>query len=250
MMGYVLHKKGKQPLPKCLASVVLVMISWFVGFIALAAAVLATVLLLGEITSGLAIALGVLLAIFTVILIVIVYLTVDVGACERAVSGVAVVLFRFFSRLLRLRVRDHKRTRALVCHLIRSFHSSMMPYMDEKRIIALSCIAMAAHHFLGALAFWFMALAFNVWMPLEMGLLIIVMTVLVSLISLMPGGLGPFEIVSISLLSLSAGIVSGTLIGSVFRLMQYWAVVFSGGFLALETSLEEIGEESRKWMKK
>jgi uncharacterized protein (TIRG00374 family) len=152
----------------------------------------------------------------------------------------------FFSRLLRLKVKDGKKTRRWVCSTIRSFHSSMEPFIHSKRTIALSCVLMTLHHFLGALAFWFMVLAFNVWLPMEMALLIIVMTVLVSLMSLLPGGLGPFEIVSISLLSLSAGLASGALIGSVFRLMQYWSIVFSGGLMALETSLEEIMDAKSK----
>jgi len=240
MMGYVLHKKSRAPLPKCLASVVAVMISWFVGFIVLAAAVLATVIALGEITWGFAIPLAVLLAAFSVILIVVVYLTVDVAACERVVSGLAVRLLGFFSRIFRKKRIDEKKTRVRVCSLIRSFHCSIEPFIHRKRVMALSFATMTLHHLLNSLAFWFMVLAFNVWLPVEMALLIIVMTVLVSLISLMPGGLGPFEIVSISLLSLTAGLVPGTIIGGVFRLMQYWSIVFGGGLLALETSLEEV----------
>mgnify|MGYP001560338196 FL=1 len=99
---------------------------------------------------------------------------------------------------------------------------------------------MSIHHFMFASSFYFVILAFggNISFILAAGIFITVS--LVSLLSLIPGQLGIYEVLSISFLTLTVGLVNGTLVTSVVRLIQYWSIIFIGGFFAIQLGLETI----------
>jgi uncharacterized protein (TIRG00374 family) len=246
MMGYLLHKKSGAPLSKSMATVVIQMISWFVGFIVLAVCVLAFLLSAGEISMSLAWLLVILLIIFSAILATLAYLAMDLIACEKFVSKFAMGIVSLARHFLHIRIKGERSFAAWIEKTICEFHSAMKPFRDRKSVLILSFTALTLYHFFGMLSFWLFLLAFGIQMSVAVAFLVSTLTILISLLTFTPGGLGTFEVAGISFVSASAGVVSGTIAISAYRLMQYWAIVFTGGFFAIKMGIESL----TPWMKK
>jgi uncharacterized protein (TIRG00374 family) len=238
MMGYLIHRDSGEPLSKALASVVIQMVSWFVGFIAFAVVIISMLLYMGAISFELMVAVTFFLIIFSAILGVIVYLAIDLKACEKFIlvfSGKIFAIATIFTKK-----RFDERGKQWIIKVIREFHHSIASFAVRKWVIVFSCANLAFHHFLAALSLFFVVLAFNVYLPFELVALLLVLTVLSSMLTFLPGGIGAFEIVGITLLSFETSVITATLILGVYRLIQYWFVVFAGGFLALGEGLETL----------
>jgi len=244
-MAYLLHKKENANLPKTLASIVMQMISWFVGLIVFSAIVLVSLLILGTVTIELAVILISFLMIFSLFLVIIIYLTLKPEACIRIVSGITTRIFSLIARVMHTQSHERK-TKRLVAEIVTSFHSRINSYANNKIVISASCITMFVHHLLYALSFYFILLAFGVAMPIELAFAIFITINLISLVSMVPGQIGIYEVLAATLLSFSTTPVSAVLITTVARLIHYWSIVFIGGFFAVKLGLETITPEVTK----
>jgi uncharacterized protein (TIRG00374 family) len=238
-MAYLMHKKTKAPFPKTLASIVMNMISWFVGLISFSFIVLVSLLLFGTITTELAIMLLIFLALFSFFLTMIVYFTLSPKKCTRMISGIVTRVYCLIAWATRTKTYE-RRTRRLVKDIVNTFHKRISTYARSKKTIVVSCVNLFLHTTFWALSFYFMLLAFGIYIPIELGFAIFITVNLISLLSMVPGQLGIYEVIAATLLSFSTTPVNAVLVTSAIRLLHYWSVVFVGGFFAVKLGLETL----------
>ena len=239
-MGYLLHKKENVPLSKSLASIVAYMISWFFGFILFAIIVLISLLLVQGIPLEGAVLISILIIPFVIILIALVYISINAKLCEKLVVSVVRKIFKYVLRFSRLR-RKEKKTILWVRQTIKSFSKVFKTYFKRKSVIYFSCLWMAFHHFLVASSFYFMIAAFGGDVSFVAAAGVFVTLSIITLLSMVPGQLGIYEVLAISILSsLSMGLVDSTLVINLVRIVQYWSIVFIGGFFAIKLGLESL----------
>lgn len=244
-MGYLLHKKAKTSLSKSFASVAVQVIAWFFSFIFFTFIILLGLLFFNVIPIETAIMITVLLIPFLFFLILIIYLAVNPDVSERLVVKMVRGFFKYVLRFSRFKKKE-ARIVEQVRGTVKSFSKVFKTYFKEKVVLIFAIAVMILYQFFVALSFYFVVLAFggNISFLTSTGIFMIV--TLVSLLSMVPGQLGIFEILSVSLLSLNIGVVNSALIISVVRLIQYWSVVFIGGFFALGYGLETVSEVRKK----
>lgn len=244
-MGYLLHKKAKVSLSKSFASVMVQVIAWFFSFIFFTFIILLGLLFFNAISMETAILITVLLIPFLFFLILIIYLAVNPKVSERVIISLIKGFFKYvlrFSRFKKKEARIIKQVRKTV----KSFSKVFKTYFKQKFVLIFAIAVMILYQFFIALSFYFVVLAFGGEISFLVATGIFMIVTLVSLLSMVPGQLGIFEILSVSLLSLNMGVVNGALIVSVVRLIQYWSIVFIGGFFALGYGLETISEVKKK----
>ena len=191
----------------------------------------------------LAVPLLLLLAFFVLILLGFVHLSFNLKTGQKFAVLVFSRFFRAAAGLLHFKIRNRKQLTGWIKKTVKAFHRALQPFLEQRGILGISILSLAFHHFLGAMSFYFMLLAFGIQVPVAIAAMIFVITTLVSLLSFLPGGLFVYELASISLLSLVGA--SGTTAAFVlalgaFRLVEYWLVLFVGGFLALNFSFERL----------
>ncbi len=241
-MSYLLSKKTKVRLPKALASIVVYILSWFFGLVALAILIILNLLLTNRIPDQTALIISILLIPFVIMFLLTSYMAINAKATENIVNGSIRWFFRrrFFKRFKHLESKIlHWSTKT-----INSFNKIFLKYFKNRMPVFISGLIMLIHHFFVSVSFYYVVLAFGSNSNYGPIAGIFIFTALVSLLSFIPGQLGIYELFTISLLSLSIGIVDSALVTNVVRLIQYWSVVFIGGFFALKLGLESIRSRS------
>ncbi len=240
-IAYLMNKNGV-PYSTAFATVVAQMVAWFIGFVIFALSIILIVIITGSYNLSLLILIGLLLIMFIICLVVIIYLIIDLKMCRKMVSIGA----RWSTKLIYIitKKEDFNPTEFAkwADRTVVKFHTSVMPFLKEKTIL-FNGLLMSFQHFSVAFSFYMVTLAFGISMPVHSILLIYLAVTLLSLLSFLPGGLGVFEIATITLTSIGAGIVGGTIITGVFRLISYWLIMFIGGFLALHMGIEKLIEK-------
>lgn len=239
-MGYMLYKKGV-PLPKAMAAVVAQGISWFVGFIFLFVGVFAWILATGKVSGDLLLIALLPFLLFCSFLVLFVYLTLNVSRCKKVLKEILNRLTFLFSAITKKRTTKQE-INAFVYKTVEEFHGAIYPFLSRKKILSVSFLLLSFHHFFVALSFFFVLQAFGMNIPLDIAFFTFLAISLVSLVSFLPGGLGVYEATSISLLTVQSGLLIATLATSMFRILEYWITIFSGGILALHAGLEEVWE--------
>lgn len=237
-MGYVLYTR-RVSLPKAMATIVAQGISWFVGFIMLFLGVFAWLLATGQVPADLLIIAIIPFLLFCLFLGLFIYLTVNVSKCKSVITKILTDFAFLFSRFFR-----KKRTRQEITNFVyknvEDFHGAICPFLAHKKVLFVSFMLLAFHHFFVALSFFFVLQSFGMSISLDIAFFTFFAISLISLISFIPGGLGIYEAASISLLTLQGGLVVATLATSLFRIIEYWFTIFIGGILALHAGLERI----------
>lgn len=236
-MAYLLAKREHAHVSKTLTAVIVQSMTWFMGFIGFSLIVLLLLVLNGAIGTKMALVLLALLGIFASILGFVVYMALNPRACKRLIHW---IMHRFFWLIRRFTHRAERELLRWSSQRIDSFGRMIKTFGSKKRVLAVSTLIMVFHHTLIAFSFYLALLSAGIGVSAGIAALVFILTVLVSLISFIPGGLGVFEIAGTSLLGLSAPLAAGALAITLVRLVQYWSVIFIGGFFAVKLGLEKI----------
>lgn len=239
--AYLLNKRGVS-FPKAIAAVVAQVISWFAGFVLLFVLVLAGLIMTGAMPHELFVVALVPFIIFCLFLFVLFVFAVDRKACEALVCRLFGGCAYFITRFTRYKHLSRHETHAFLVSTVRRFHDSICPFLEKHWLLLVSFAFLFVHHFLGAYAFFLVLQAFHVNISMLMAFFIFLTVSLVSLITFVPGGLGVYEAVSITLLSIPGGPVLAVVATSVFRLIEYWFIVFTGGLAAVKIGLETLAK--------
>lgn len=236
-MALLLAKKEGANPSKTLTAVIVQSMTWFVGFIGFSLTVLLLLTLNGAVGTKIALVLLALLGIFGLILAFIVYMAFSPSACKGLMSW---LLGNFFWLIKRFTHHTKAEVLRWASQRIDSFGKMIRIFGNKKKALALSTVIMVFHHSLAAFSFYLALLSAGIATSPGIAALVFMLTVLVSLISLVPGGLGIFEITGTGLMGLSAPLGASALGITLVRLVQYWSVVFVGGFFAVKLGLERI----------
>ncbi|MFH0986794.1 MAG: lysylphosphatidylglycerol synthase transmembrane domain-containing protein [Candidatus Micrarchaeota archaeon] len=238
-MAYLLHKREKVPFPKAFAAIALYMISWFTSLIVLAVAVYGILLFTGMLPLEIAVLAAVALTVFLAALVVLVRLVIDKESAKKIIFRVINTAFALVFKFTRWR---NKKARCIdfVDNSIDSFIKTFGFYTKNKMILVVSFLNILMHHFFFALSFYFVLLAFGIKVPLIYGIGLSITIGIFSMITFIPGQFGVYELVSISLLSFSGGLVDAAIITVILRLLHYWSLIIAGGFFAVKFGFEEL----------
>jgi uncharacterized protein (TIRG00374 family) len=237
-MSYLLSKNTKVPLSKSLASIVVYMLSWFFGLIALAILVLLNLLLTDRIPQETAIITSLMLIPFVIIFLLISYIAINAKSAKKIIFSIVKWAFKW--RYMRKFRHSEKRLLRWIDHTINNFNRVFLKYFKDRKPVFVAGLIMLLHHFFVSVSFYYVVLAFGADISYGPIAGIFIFIALVSLLSFIPGQLVIYEVFTISLLSLTIGVIDSALVTNVIRLIQYWSIVFIGGFFALKLGLRTV----------
>ncbi|RLG21216.1 hypothetical protein DRN74_03030 [Candidatus Micrarchaeota archaeon] len=240
-IAYLMHEKAGVEYSKAFATVVAQIVSWFFGFSIFAITVILSVVIKGAYDFTLLVIIMVLFALFAFSLLIIIYLIVDLNMCRKLVVKGARFAAKIAYYITKKENFKPELLGAWADKTVLNFHTSVIPLLHKKKIIV-NGLLMSFQHFFVSMAFFMVMLASGIFIPVYTAMFIYLAVTMTSLLSLLPGGIGVFEIVSISFMSMGAGLVDGTLFTTIFRLISYWLIVFVGAIVTLKMGLETLIE--------
>ncbi|MBI4214471.1 flippase-like domain-containing protein [archaeon] len=240
-MAYLLSRESKRPFSRSLATVTIHSVTWFVSFILLTLGLIIYLIYQGRISTELTILSLAFLFLFALLLWFVIHLALEPELCKKLARRT----IRYTGWLATM-VSGGKLTKTRLLkwaeNTVDSFSHSFDTFLHAKKLVFASCCFMVLHHLFLAFSFFFILSAFRIAVPPANAMAIYMFISLVSLLSFVPGQLGVFEITAFILVSLAAGTNAATVVLAiaVFRLIQYWSVIFAGGFFALKLELERL----------
>lgn len=249
-MGYVAHKEDGLDLMNSLASVTAQMFSWGIGFGLTALIVVFWVLSTAHISSFVLLGVLFMLIIFMLIISLLGLFLFEPEAVRGVIKFFTFRVVRFVKWLGFLKHKSLGGIERVLDSYLDSFRESAKPFLRRKKVIVLSSLIMVLYHMLIGLTFYFVAVGLGIQTYASLLFLFFVVSLLISWISFVPGGIGVFEVSSVSLVSTIASPSLALMAVAIFRLIYYWFKVFLGGLLAIEYEVEGFvrssGSESRE----
>ena len=230
-MAYLYQNKEKIPLAKGFSVIIFYTIGWFLGFTFFVISTMMYLLFFETYSTALVYIMLVLLLCFMGIFFFIIYIITKPKSAEKVVVFGINSVFRLGLRYTSLRVFQKKTIKYAVDNL-RSF-AYVFRNQRKRGLVLFSSMMMFIHHLLVGISFFMVLVAFNVEVSLFYALGLFIIISMISLLSMIPGQFGIYELVAIPLVSLNAGLVNGAVIIAVVRLIHYWSIIFIGGSCAV-----------------
>ena len=247
VMAYVLKRRSKLKvrLAKGLATVLFQMICWFSGTVLFAFfSFLLAFLKLNLPLSAILLMLPPLI-IFSILFFTLVSLILNRSIAERFAFFIARRFKKTISHLNPdLKVDPEHRVK----EWIETFHSSVSKIPNGRKKLAIGAITFLCMYLLETLSLKVLLLSVGEDINFITLMVALTLSVIVSLLSFVPGGIGVFEISLAGMLSLSGVEVAKVLFAiTTHRLIFFWASTISGGVIAIKTGLETVkAKEARE----
>ncbi len=245
-MGYVAHKEDDIDLMNSLASVTAQMFAWAIGFSMMALLVVYWVIYTTPINLAVLVGLVFLLVLFLLATSALGYFLFEPEKVKKLVMYLGLKVTYLIKRIGFLKQREIGEVEDTLSSYLDSFKGSAKPFLHRKKTLIISSFIMLAHHALVALTFYFTARGLGIETHISILFLFFVISLLLAWVSFIPGGLGVFEVSSISLISTTVASSTAILAIGVFRLIHYWSETFIGAFLAIEYEIEDIVETNQE----